>query len=260
MRGWQQRRCKLRRVNKAQQLAWLCTPFLRDTGTGSIQVRVAGTIREGKWEAWGYDDRRWEGWRARHVWHVTDVMWHVICHRCDELLSGGGVHLLRVVLLLGQNWEFRGCGFFNRSWTPGKVLPAPGVPALFGALIMHRAWCYISYSRKLAALRSAAGHYLGAYLEHMGNDFFDRSILKNSHMHKIFILNIGKRHVGMHALRTVKVTQTSPSTGAKCEWLTQAKITAYVIFDLCIHLILIVTTHSLPISSHVNKHKLYCIN
>ena len=79
-------------------------------------------------------------------------------------------------------------------------------------------------------------------------------------MLKIFILNIGKKHVGMHALRTAKVMQTSPSTGAKCEWLTQAKITAYVIFDLCIHLILIVTTHSLPISSQVNKYKLYCIN
>ena len=91
----------------------------------------------------------------------------------------------------------------------------------------------------------------------MGNDFFDTSILKNSHMHKIFILNIGKKHVGMHALRNAKVTQTSPSLGAKCEWLTQAKITAY---DVCIHLILIVATRSVHISSHVNKYKLYCIN
>lgn len=76
-------------------------------------------------------------------------------------------------------------------------------------------------------------------------------------MHKIFILNIGKKHVGMHALRNAKVTQTSPPLGAKCEWLTQAKITAY---DVCIHLILIVATRSVDISSHVNKYKLYCIN
>ena len=77
---------------------------------------------------------------------------------------------------------------------------------------------------------------------------------------KLLHLILAKKHVGMHALRNAKVTQTSPSMGAKCEWLTQAKITAYIIFDMCIHLILIVTTHSLHISSLVNKYKLYCIN
>ena len=47
------------------------------------------------------------------------------------------------------------------------------------------------YSRKLAALRSADTSSW-AYLEHVGNVFFGKSILKNSHVYELFILIIGK--------------------------------------------------------------------
>lgn len=47
------------------------------------------------------------------------------------------------------------------------------------------------YSRKLAALRSADMSFW-AYLEHVGNAFFGKSILKNSRVYKLLILIIGK--------------------------------------------------------------------
>lgn len=51
--------------------------FKRDTGTGNIQIEVAGTVREEKWEAWGNDDGG-ERWRAQHCG----------CHISSELSSG----------------------------------------------------------------------------------------------------------------------------------------------------------------------------
>lgn len=112
------------------------------------------------------------------------------------------------------------------------------------------------HSKKLAALRSADVSF-GAYLEHVGNAFFGKRNLKNSHMYHLFVLNIGKSMEEQCALKRRKEQQNSPIFGASGEG-SDTNICLYHFWQ--VHLMLNVTPHRSHTRSYVNKYKLHCIN